>query len=691
MAWRDGEQEEWAARPVVEHSHWRQSSWEDIARRIAAGGHPNWYEDARFFVLGPEESARPLLAGWKPDSWQSQDWAPRVAVRFGADALPPLLHLARQQAATCSPLLAPFDSPEAALLAADWLARLRSARPYAMTWLKRHPDIAARTLIPVALGKAGKARQAAEVTLRALAAAGFGDTVAQAAADHGEAVAAAIAAVIADDGTLALPKTMPALPAWADSGVLPQVLLRGREYALPSQATGHLIMMLAVSRPGEPYVGVLRAQEVCDPASLAAFAWALFQNWVAAEFPSKENWAFDALRWFGDDETVRRLSPMIRAWPGEGGHQRAVTGLDVLTAIGGDTALMHLYGISQKAKFKGLKERAVDRVTDIAEELGLTAEQLGDRLVPDLGLDGAGSLVLDYGARRFTVGFDEQLKPYVADEAGKRLKALPKPGAKDDAELAPAAYQRFSGLKKDVRTLASDQIARLELAMTAQRRWTAQEFSEYFVKHPLLRHIVRRLVWGTFAEDGSFQTAFRVAEDLTFADVSEDEYDLPEGASVGIAHPLQLGDDLAAWSEVFADYEILQPFAQLGRPVFRLADEDKASENLAGFTGIEIPIGKVLGLERRGWRRGSPMDAGIQGWIWRPLPGGRFLTATLEPGIAIGYVNGFGEIQKFEQIYISADPDDGWYKRLADRPALSTLDDVTASEILRDLSEVTGR
>ena len=48
---------------------------------------------------------------------------------------------------------------------------------------------------------------------------------------------------------------------------------------------------------------------------------------------------------------------MIRLWPGENGHQRAVAGLDVLAEIGGDTALMHLYGISQKVKFKALKEQ----------------------------------------------------------------------------------------------------------------------------------------------------------------------------------------------------------------------------------------------------------------------------------------------------------------------------------------------
>jgi hypothetical protein len=690
MAWREGEEEEWASIKVEEVADFPRYSWEAIAETIKRQNTAGWYANGQFAVNAPEELVRPMLAGWQPDSWQAEIWVRRLVARFGADALPPVLYLARRHPASGADLLAPFASPEAALLATEWLSRLKSARSPAMAWLTRHPGLAASTLIPAALGPAGKARNAAELTLRTLAAAGHAAAVTTAAAEYGEPAAKAIAALIADDGALTLPRVLPTIPDWADARVLPQVLLKDRQHALPRQSVDHLVLMLAVSKPEEPYVGVLTAKEICDPASLAAFAWALFENWRGAEYPPKDNWAFDALRWFGDDATVRRLSPMIRLWPGENGHQRAVAGLNVLAAIGGDTALLHLYGISQKAKFKGLKENAARRITQIADDLGLTSEQLGDRLVPDLGLDRSGTLLLDYGPRRFTVGFDESLKPHVADENGKRLKTLPKPGTKDDPALAPAAYQRFSGLKKDVRTLAADQIARFETAMVTQRRWTAREFGEYFTNHPLLRHIVRRLVWATFEDDGAV-SAFRVAEDLTLADVADDEYRLAADAVVGIAHPLHLGEHLTAWADVFADYELLQPFAQLGRSVHTLTPEEKASSNLTRFLGIEIPVGKILGLERRGWHRGTALDAGVQRWIYRTLPQGGSITVDLNPGIAIGYVNALGETQQFDAVFIDEGAEGNDYRAASTKyRAFSTLDDVTTSELLRDLTEVTA-
>src|SRR6185503_7071360 len=102
------------------------------------------------------------------------------------------------------------------------------------------------------------------------------------------------------------------------------------------------------------------------------------------------------------------------------------------------------------------------------------------------------------------------------------------------------------------------------------RRWSAAEFRTLFAEHPLLWHVVRRLVWIT--EDG---LGFRLAEDRTCADVNDDVVELPEDAVVGIAHPLDLADALDRWAEVFADYEILQPFPQLGRPVHALSEDER--------------------------------------------------------------------------------------------------------------------
>ncbi|WP_327011891.1 DUF4132 domain-containing protein [Dactylosporangium sp. NBC_01737] len=346
---------------------------------------------------------------------------------------------------------------------------------------------------------------------------------------------------------------------------------------------------------------------------------------------------------------------------------------------------MHLHGISEKVKFKGLKDRAKEKIAEVAASLELTPEQLADRLVPDFGLDADGTLRIDYGPRRFTVGFDEQLKPFVADETGARRKDLPKPGAKDDPDLAPAGAARFAALKKDVRTVAADQLHRFEQAMVMQRRWSGAEFRQFIVEHPLVWHVARRLVWATFDASGAALGTMRLAEDRTLADVDDTTVTLAGDASVGVAHPVHLAGTLGAWAEVFADYEILQPFPQLARDTHTLTDAERAATDFARYHGVKVPTTKVLGLERRGWRRAAAEDGGVQPAMERPLPGGALLLAELDPGIAVGDVSMLSE-QALIEVWIVGAGGTRWTR---DRPhTFGELDPVTVSEIIRDLREV---
>ncbi|MWA01030.1 DUF4132 domain-containing protein [Actinomadura sp. LD22] len=221
------------------------------------------------------------------------------------------------------------------------------------------------------------------------------------------------------------------------------------------------------------------------------------------------------------------------------------------------------------------------------------------------------------------------------------------------------------------------QIARLETAMVEGRTWTPAEFAAFLVRHPLMRHIARRLVWT------SGGTAFRLAEDRTPADVHDDAFDVVD--DVRIAHPLLLGDAVAAWAEVFADYEIVQPFPQLARPVFTLADGAGRDGTLARFEGARVPTGRILGLTRTGWERGAALDGGVQHWISRPA-GPHHVVVDLDPGIAVGYVD-LNPEQTVEHVRIAPAP--GEYGAASPvENGFAAVDPVLLSEILADLASL---
>lgn len=700
VVWADDEEEHaretWCPGAVPVPYGWSQEGevrgpWE---RRIAdfEADRLRSYEQVTLLRFAPAEDVRHLVAGWYPPKEdygahrEPERWVPRLAERFGLDALTCVVRGSRAKPGACGHVVVPYAAEPVAELIADWLLRVKSGRPHAEAWLRRHGPQAVRLLLPAAFGKPGKRRDAAEYALHFLARELGRDAVVQVAREQRADAGDATAVLLDRDPEELVPRKIPEVGPFADPDVLPRIRMAGGDRMLPVTAVPHLLTILAMSPPDDPDPGLGAVRDACDAESLAAFAWALFERWRQFGERPEDAWALPAVGWFGDDAAARRLAPVIRAWPGENGHHKAVKGLDVLAMIGTETSLMLLDGISHQAPFKAIKKRAGEKIQEVAARLGLTGEQLADRLVPGIGLDAGGGMTLDYGPRRFVVGFDEQLKPFVTDDAGRRRAALPKPGAKDDPRLAPAAHAAFTQLRKDVRAAVPNQVRRLELAMVTGRRWTPREFRDLLAGHPLMWHIVRRLVW--LAETDTAVTAFRLAEDRTLADVHDAELTPPDTARSGVAHPLSLGDALTAWSELFADYEITQPFPQLGRDVHRLTDEERAATRLERFEERTAPWGKVVGLERRGWRRGTPMDNGTERWISRPVPGGLHVVVELDPGIQVGWGDS-NDDQVLRTIWLADEPGDfhGW--RTGSQHGFAELDEVTASEVLADLEAIT--
>ncbi|MFI5910168.1 DUF4132 domain-containing protein [Dactylosporangium sp. NPDC051541] len=680
VSWPPGERERLLAKLTPASPHVDYAAY---AEEIRAGDTWDWHA-IKVFVEGPEDLALSVMDLYRPrrvsfGKW----WLDRIAARFGVRAYPLVLNTVRADPAT-APVLMPFTSPEIALLVADWLARLKSVRREAHAWLRAHPAEASRALIPAALGRAGVQRRPAGLALVALAGAGHRDAVLLAAKDYGAEAEAGVADLLdADPLVRQLPPRIPTPPEWADPVVLPAVRLRpaadgDSAGTLPAAAVNALLTMLMMSKAGEPYPGIALVRDACEPHDLARFGWEVLCRWEAADAPPAGGWALDAQAFLGDDQTAAGLAAAVRRWPYEGAHKRAAAGLDTLMHLGTEAALRELHDIATKVKAKAVRARAEANLTGVAEAIGLTAEALADRLVPHFGLAPDATMVLDYGPRKFVAGFDDQLKPYVADEDGTRRKDLPPTATRDDADLAAAAQARFTAAKKGVRKVATEQVRRLERAMAAGRRWTAPELRTVLLEHPLLWPLARRLVWITGAP-GAQGTALRIAEDRTFADVTDAPCTLPADAVLGVAHPVDL--DVPAWTELFADYDILQPFPQLRRKVHTLHPDESAAVRLTRFDDRRALTVKLLALDWRGWRR-SGLEGAHQASMERDLPGGRLLVVNLDPGITLGLPNEHPD-QHLADIWICPPDTNPW---TTDRPLpFSSLDAASTSELLADL------
>ncbi len=566
-------------------------------------------------------------------------YSSQVAALFawlGQDSLPAFQRIFPSASQHSMVLAECMEWDEIAMYVARGFYANRWVKEEAGAWLLAYPAAAARGLLPAAFGEDPAERFVAQNALRHLASSGHEAAMAAQAARYGSAAADALHLMLSEPQREWLPDKLPAPPKSLHVPGLPRLYLKSNGKALPLDSVPHVLTMMALCKQNAPFSGLLALQEALTPESLARFGQALFEWWRDSDTPPKERWIFWMQGIIGNDETARQLNVALKQWRAALIRVRAYDAMEMLVQIGSDVALMYLHQLSEQTRYNDLRERAEEMMEDLADQRGLTMEQLADRTVPDLGLDGNGRLELDFGPRSFTVRFDEHLLPYVCDSDGKRIKDLPKPNSKDDEAVAKASSQRYKDLKKQAKNVASTQVYRLEDAMCSQRRWTVEEFETLLVRHPLLRHLVLRLAWGSYGADGKLATLFRVAEDLSYADAGDNALQLPQDAKIGIPHRLELADaDAQALAQVFADYEILQPFEQLGRATYRLDEATLDGSLLPEWHDRKVSTGALLGLENRGWAR-EVGDGGCIDSFVKTLDGGQTIFLALESEWFVG-------------------------------------------------------
>ena len=344
---------------------------------------------------------------------------------------------------------------------------------------------------------------------------------------------------------------------------------------------------------------------------LASFACEVLDRWLEQGAQSKQKWVLTFAALFGGSEAVARLKHQISEWPQNARGAIACDAVYALALSPEPEALLTVDSISRKFKFRQVKTAAGLALGEAARKLGLSPEELADRIVPDLGFGEDLSRVFSYGPRSFTVTLSPALELEVTDGGGKRLKNMPAPGKNDDPEKANEAFAAFKSLKKQLKATAAAQKLRLEQALSVNRQWSAADWEKLFVRNPVMHQFAISLIWGVY-EDGALRDTFRYMEDGSFNTRDEEEYVLPQEGHIGLVHPIELSqEELEGWRQQLEDYEVEQSIEQLSRPVFRLTEEERGLRSLERFGGRMLSGLSLMGkLTTLGWYRGSVQDAG---------------------------------------------------------------------------------
>ncbi len=372
-----------------------------------------------------------------------------------------------------------------------------------------------------------------------------------------------------------------------------------------------------------------------DKRSGADFALALLNAWLAEGQDSKHRWVLALAGTLGDSRIISTLLPWIPKWCEAARYKLAEYAAQGISLLGSNEALMVLDTLASRyrSKFRNVGAAAAAAFQSAAQARGISPDELGDLVVPsfDFNEDGQRRFDWDGGAALAELTMDLKLE-WSDPDSEKSWKALP-------ASAPEAVKAEVTELGKLLRETGKAQALRLEQALVKQRRWPVAAWQELYEKHPLLRAYATRLVWGVYDAAGSFQRAFRRYPNGILADAAGAMEELPEGdARIGLLHPLDLDDTaLTAWQAHLARFKVQPPFPQLDRPVERLEPNQHNRRTLATAKGREISYGTFRSrAEKRGWVRGSVVDAGGISSYYKLFPGASVEVSVETGGMFVG-------------------------------------------------------
>jgi Domain of unknown function (DUF4132) len=547
--------------------------------------HIGWMRD--------DKIARATFEAIPPKSWYGQvDDVQMLLARFGVAGLDAILAFVQSKPDTLAGL-ANVESPRVAPLMARGFALIKKQQPIGKAWLERFPEAAAIGLVADLATADKKQRTADEQALAHLA-------------KHHAAIvekhSGAKATELVATGLPTLPAKPKKLPAWLDVSRLPRPITDERT-ALQGAALVELVQLIATGLDH----AIAAATERYTEASLARFAFSLFRQWLFVKGPPKDKWAMHAVGRLGDDDAASALGRLARVWAPTGNPSRAQEAVETLALMRSRTALAEIYDIAHKVQSKALKARAEHVFDSLAEAAGMNAEDLADRLVPEIG-----AAELAFGDAH--VEFDHMLVPKLVG------------GELDAGEVA-----RWKALDKLCKRVARTQLARLEDNMAAAHRMPFLHFAEVYLMHSLIRHLTTGFVWGAY-RDNALVVAFAVTPDGNAIDVHGASIQLPSDASYGVMHPIELTTaERSAWRERVGN----QPFEQLARAVHSAIDASECEHKLSAILHRPVPTAGLLALQRRGWRRGDAPQGGCYYTIERDGHGWS-AAVEFEPGIYLG-------------------------------------------------------
>jgi hypothetical protein len=238
-------------------------------------------------------------------------------------------------------------------------------------------------------------------------------------------------------------------------------------------------------------------------------------------------------------------------------------------------AVSQLTRMRAKVKYTVARRLIEKSLRQAAERSGLSVQELEDISVGHYGLDANGESEITIGDATVVVRLNDDGRVGVAwrNADGKLVKSAPSHIKK----AFPREVRSVAALAKELEQTYFAQRTRLESSFVLPNGMPLAHWRKFFLEHPLLGFLGRRLIWVFRNEKGWERSGIWSGKEV--ADSSGKPVDLGAAQTVRLWHPLASDSaEVQRWRERLFAAKIRQPFRQAFREFYEITPGERETK-----------------------------------------------------------------------------------------------------------------
>ena len=344
-----------------------------------------------------------------------------------------------------------------------------------------------------------------------------------------------------------------------------------------------------------------KIEEIADKGDLRNFIEKIFKRWKEQRFNPKYKNLFIPLIMTANTKQVYDMINIVDILVSEYNKVAvAAYGIRVL-ALRNEVREVGILikGFLNNYKDKRIKIASEQSLDMIAQNNGITRDELNDILVPDFSFDKNRTRIFDYGERKIKAKLDvlsTPVKIIIYDEEGKILKALPKASKKyNDVEDIVEEYRReIKYIKKQLKIIIEGQTNNLLNALFFERKWEVKKWIDTFIQNPIMQKFAIQLVWKEVDKNGKLVQTFRYTEEGVFKTAGNEEHKLNENNFINLLYFPEISEkEQKSWKENLENKKIVQPLDQINIPVYKITEENQEKIEILDYNTKEFIMNRI--------------------------------------------------------------------------------------------------